>query len=316
MVTAPALLRREIARAVAREACGDRPPMIALLIAQAFAARLVDVSGTDRTLRLAGWAERTCERYGGFPSTVAVLSVCCEIAKAVVRERDADDEALATDLDILHGFLASRLAVLHAASASQEPPLSDGVDEAIAAFLVRLDETDPLSAEHSRAVSLWCRRLARRLVLPDDRCTFVMRGGMLHDVGKTTTPREILLAPRALTADEFATMRDHATAGATMIDEIERLRPFVPVVRSHHERLDGKGYPDRLSERDISLDVRIVAVADCFNAMIGRRPYRRPMTPANALDQLVQHRGTQFDPFVVEAMVDVVEHPDDEVMHA
>ncbi len=106
-------------------------------------------------------------------------------------------------------------------------------------------------------------------------------------------------------------MRDHASAGAAMVREVERLWPFIPMVRSHHERLDGKGYPDRLSAEDISLDVRIVTVADCFNAMIGRRLYRAPLSPAVALDQLMKHRGTQFDPLVVDAMIDVVEHPDE-----
>jgi HD-GYP domain-containing protein (c-di-GMP phosphodiesterase class II) len=134
---------------------------------------------------------------------------------------------------------------------------------------------------------------------------------MLHDVGKTTTPREILLAPRSLSDAEFAIMRDHAASGEAMVAEIERLRPFRPLVRRHHERLDGKGYPDRLAAADIPLSVRIVTVADCFNAMIGRRPYRLPLSPAAALDQLVKNRETQFDALVVEAMIDIVEHPDD-----
>jgi HD-GYP domain-containing protein (c-di-GMP phosphodiesterase class II) len=79
-------------------------------------------------------------------------------------------------------------------------------------------------------------------------------------------------------------------------------------VRSHHERLDGRGYPDGLVGSQISLATRIVTVADAFNAMIGRRPYRLPMSPGNALDRLFEDRGKQFDPIVVEAMVSVVDH--------
>jgi HD-GYP domain-containing protein (c-di-GMP phosphodiesterase class II) len=94
-----------------------------------------------------------------------------------------------------------------------------------------------------------------------------------------------------------------------MLVAVERLRPFEVAARSHHERLDGKGYPDRLEACDIPPMVRIVTVADCFNAMIGRRPYRLPLSPANALDQLTRHTGTQFDPAVVEAMIDIVERP-------
>ncbi len=101
-------------------------------------------------------------------------------------------------------------------------------------------------------------------------------------------------------------MRAHTTDGSVMVERIPILSPFVPIVRGHHERLDGKGYPDGLPGHAIPVAARIVAVADCFNAMIGRRPYRAPMPPPEALDELERHRGTQFDPEIVEAMVQIV----------
>ena len=187
---------------------------------------------------------------------------------------------------------------------------AEAVDAAIDAFLVRLDEADEASAEHSRAVSLWCRRLARRLSLDEEMCAFVARGGLLHDVGKTLTPKEVLRAPRALTPDEWLVMREHAAIGGAMVREVTLLEPYAPAARSHHERIDGSGYPDGLRGDEISLPIRIVTVADSFNAMIGRRPYRLPLSPAIALDQLRRHVSTQFDPLVVEAMIDIVERND------
>jgi HD-GYP domain-containing protein (c-di-GMP phosphodiesterase class II) len=95
--------------------------------------------------------------------------------------------------------------------------------------------------------------------------------------------------------------------GGRIVAARDRLAPFVPIVRSHHERLDGKGYPDGLRTTAIPLAARIVSVADSFNAMIGRRAYRLPLPPTEALDELDRNRGTQFDPEIVAAMIRIVE---------
>ncbi len=310
MVAADLPLRREFAAAFVAET-DAQPTVMVHLVAMAFAERLDDARSGSGSLQLAQWAQGACERYGAFPNIAALLRAACPVAQRELRRRKLGSDSLESDLQALERAIATKLSELKAAGDPQTHVMSDGIDESIGAFLVRLDDTDPLSAEHSRAVSLWCRRLALRLGLPEEQRLFVARGGLLHDVGKTLTPREILLAPRMLTEAEFATMRDHTTAGAAMVREVERLRPFAPLVASHHERPDGKGYPDRLAGDEITVDVRIVSVADCFNAMIGRRPYRQAMSPSLALDQLVKHRETQFDPLVVEAMIDVVEHPED-----
>ena len=183
----------------------------------------------------------------------------------------------------------------------------DEVDARIDALIVKLEARDPLTSEHSRAVAAWCSRLGRRLGLDSAEVTFAARCGLLHDVGKVATPLEVLNAPRALDDREWRLIRAHAAAGEAIVRAVPELRPFAPAVRSHHERLDGHGYPDRLPASAIPLMARIVAVADSFNAMIGRRPYRLPMPPIRALEELVRGRGTQFDPEVVEAMVDLVE---------
>jgi HD-GYP domain-containing protein (c-di-GMP phosphodiesterase class II) len=101
-------------------------------------------------------------------------------------------------------------------------------------------------------------------------------------------------------------MREHTIAGEQLILDSTLTLDYAAAVCSHHERLDGRGYPDSMPDREIPLAVRIVTMADCFNAMIGRRPYRPAMAPGLALEQLAKHSGTQFDPEIVKAMHDIV----------
>jgi putative nucleotidyltransferase with HDIG domain len=183
------------------------------------------------------------------------------------------------------------------------------IDLLIEDLVTKLDESDPATAEHSRAVSAWCARMARRAELDPAEAAYVARAGLIHDVGKTKTPPEILSAPRKLDDEEWIVMRNHVLEGARIIEQISGLRHFTPAVRWHHERCDGRGYPDRRPGTDIPFAVRIVSVADAFNAMIGRRPYRKPTSPLRALEELRRHQGTQFDPAVVRLMIDVVTKP-------
>jgi len=185
--------------------------------------------------------------------------------------------------------------------------LFDDVDVSIGTLLGHLDAAAPWTAEHSRAVSAWCSRIARTLGLSEAQIEFVTRCGLIHDIGKMRTPPDILNAPRGLTVTEWPIMQDHAAEGGRIVAELAELRPFVPIVRGHHERLDGNGYPDGLRLDAIPLAARIVAVADSFNAMIGRRPYRQPIPPAEALIELERNSETQFDPEIVSAMIRVVD---------
>lgn len=297
---------RRLARSIVTSGYEGQPSLFASVLSQGLALRLLRAIEHPAELApLLAWVERTCAGLSLEPRIAAMLAAACAIVSPALRTKLRAAETLA-QLDA--GIV--RALSLHARVEAKLPlAFDEEIEGTIASFIVRLDDADPLSAEHSRAVSLWCRRLAMRLNLEDEACRFAARCGLLHDVGKSRTPRDILNAPRALSDAEWIVMRDHTVAGSRMIAEVERLRLFEPAVRSHHERLDGKGYPDRLQGREIPLVVRIVTVADSFNAMIGRRPYRLPLSPAHALEQLVTHREVQFDPRVVEAMIDIVENP-------
>ena len=168
----------------------------------------------------------------------------------------------------------------------------------------RLDSDDPATAAHGRAVARWCSRIAARLRLPRDEQAYVVRSGQILDVGKLLVPDELLRAPRPLLAAERVTVAEHVVEGERLLAEYELLA-YRDGVRFHHERWDGRGYPDGLRGGAIPLVARIIAIADSYDAMTGQRPYRFPMTTDRALLELERGRGRQFDPEIVDEMLAV-----------
>jgi putative nucleotidyltransferase with HDIG domain len=296
--------RAEIVEAlVAPLAPGERT-LIVQLVARSFVDSYAHALERRDARGLIAWVDQMCETHGASPVVGKLFTSACSSFDAFLEEHSFDD-ALRRPLRTLDGALRT---VVDKPRGRVRADLShlDEVDAAIEELVAKLDVTDPLTAEHSRAVAAWCARLSRRLTLNDEEASFVSRCGMIHDIGKVTTPAVILQAPRQLTDTEWKVIRQHTIAGELIIREDDRLACFATAIRSHHERLDGRGYPDRLDRDAIALAVRIVTVADCFNAMIGRRPYRPPMPPSLALEQLDKNAGTQFDAEVVEAMHQVV----------
>jgi putative nucleotidyltransferase with HDIG domain len=180
-------------------------------------------------------------------------------------------------------------------------------DEVVASLLSAIEARDPATSEHSRAVGMWCGRLAKTIGLSAPDQAFAALAGTLHDVGKIATPTEVLLKAGPLDWEEWEAMRAHAQIGAKMLERIPSLRDVAHIVRAHHERMDGAGYPDGLSGSSIPLLARVVSVADSFHAMISKRPYRAALSVPSALDELRAGIGTQFDAAVVDAMFDIVQ---------
>jgi HD-GYP domain-containing protein (c-di-GMP phosphodiesterase class II) len=130
-------------------------------------------------------------------------------------------------------------------------------------------------------------------------------GARLHDLGKIGIRETVLHKTSALTDEEYAHIKTHPAIGADIIGKMEAYRHLVPMVRHHHERFDGRGYPDGLSGKDIPLQARIIAVADSFDAMTSERPYRKTRTPNEALKEIREVAGTQLDAMVVKTFLSI-----------
>jgi HD-GYP domain-containing protein (c-di-GMP phosphodiesterase class II) len=165
-----------------------------------------------------------------------------------------------------------------------------------------LEARDPYTHGHTRRVARHAYEIARNMHLSDDVVRKVHTAAAVHDVGKLYVPLEILNKPGKLTNEEFAAVKEHSITGANMVSEVED-DELTEMVRHHHERLDGRGYPDGLSGTDIPLGARIIAVADTFDAITSSRSYRSACRHKKALDILRKEAGTQLDPDAVHAFL-------------
>lgn len=135
----------------------------------------------------------------------------------------------------------------------------------------------------------------------------MLRAGLLHDIGKIRIPPEILYKPGRLTEEEYNLMKMHPVYGEEIVYPIASLRHLCPTIRGHHERWDGKGYPDGLKGEQIPLPARIIAVADVFDALAAERPYKKGMEVTKVRSILVEGRGTHFDPHLVDAFLKIID---------
>ena len=164
-----------------------------------------------------------------------------------------------------------------------------------------VDTNSPWTAGHSVRVTNLAMDIGRELGLPPHEIDLLHRGGLLHDIGKLGIPPSILDKPGMLTEEEFAVVRRHPSKGAEILEPIPNLQKVIPIVVQHHERFDGKGYPNGLSGEFISLHARILALADVADALLSDRPYRPGWSREKVLVYTEENSGLQFDPTVVEA---------------
>jgi putative nucleotidyltransferase with HDIG domain len=184
--------------------------------------------------------------------------------------------------------------------------LSENVEEnlidTISSFVNALESKDTYLKGHSARVSLYAGEIAKAMGLSPAQVAVTRRAGILHDLGKLVVLDSILQKPGRLTNEEFALMMGHPVTAAKILKPLRFLAREAEAVKRHHERYDGKGYPDGLKGDDIPLIARIVTVADSFDAMTSDRPYRKALPIESALAEIRKHAGAQFDPLVTEAL--------------
>lgn len=169
-----------------------------------------------------------------------------------------------------------------------------------------LEAKDTYTRGHSERVAGLARGLALAAGLSDAAAETVAQAGLLHDLGKIGIPEAVLRKPAALTPEEWELMRTHPLTGAQILAPLEFFEDGVVIVRHHHERLDGSGYPDRLSGAAIPVGARIVAIADVYDALTSHRPYRPALDRGQALRQLRAEAGRLLDPDLVDLLGDVL----------
>jgi diguanylate cyclase (GGDEF)-like protein/putative nucleotidyltransferase with HDIG domain len=173
------------------------------------------------------------------------------------------------------------------------------------------DAKDDYPQGHSQAVSKFAAQIARQMGLTDSFIEEVRCGAVLHDIGMIGVPEAILNKPSALTPEEYELMKTHAVKGAKILEplKVKAVEPIRGIVRHHHERWDGNGYPDGLKGENIPLGARIIGVAEAFDAIVSDRVYQQGRSVEEAVAELRRCSGTQFDPNVVEAFVRSLETP-------
>ncbi|MDW7981450.1 MAG: GAF domain-containing protein [Thermomicrobium sp.] len=179
----------------------------------------------------------------------------------------------------------------------------------VEALAAAIDAKDPATHDHSRRVARLARLVAEHLALKKEEIDEIELAALLHDIGKLAVPDQILTKPDRLDTSEWALVRLHPVVGADILAGHPRLERIVPLVRAHHERWDGQGYPDGLRGEEIPIGAAVIALADAFDTMISDRPYRPARPLADAIAELRRHRGRQFHPRVVDAFLAALRNP-------
>jgi putative nucleotidyltransferase with HDIG domain len=228
---------------------------------------------------------------------IAMIDAACDAAEELAAKDHGDLATIVVFLEIVKGRARAQLA--------EEPTVNGDASSqnAIQSLLAILRARDDATCNHSRATGEWGRRIATRMGLDSALVERIGKAGVLHDIGKIRVPDSILLKPGALAPHEWEIMKRHAESGAEILLQIPALATYAPVVAAHHERFDGRGYPHGLRGSELSLEARVVSVADSFHAMVADRPYRRALSYGEAIAALNDGRGTQWDSSIVDIMV-------------
>ncbi|HNV68774.1 MAG TPA: HD domain-containing protein, partial [Candidatus Ozemobacteraceae bacterium] len=231
-------------------------------------------------------------------NSIGVLAVSDKLSGAAFDEND---------LEMLSTLGAQIAIAIHNAKLYED--LEASYLAAVRALANSLDAKDTYTRGHSERVALYSVAIGRRMNLNAEDIRTLQIGSLLHDIGKIGISEAIIRKPTRLSDDEYELIKTHPVQGASIIEPAKFLRTKIPLVKYHHERYDGKGYPEGLVGEGIPLLARIVCVADSYDAMTSKRAYRDNIGTDHAVQELLKHSGTQFDPKVVGVFLELLKDP-------
>ena len=228
-------------------------------------------------------------------------------------ETPDDQELLVTieRLKMIKTELEDKVAEENRILEDREKKLSNLTMQMMSALTKAVDAKDRYTSGHSSRVAYYSRLLAGELGMSKEEQDDIYKMGLLHDIGKIGVPRSIINKPGRLTDEEFSVMRSHPVKGSEILSRITIMPEISKGARWHHERPDGKGYPDHLKGNAIPFEAKIIAVADSYDAMTSYRSYRDVMKQEDVREQIVKGRGTQFDSKVADAMIALIDRDRD-----
>ncbi|HMJ01294.1 MAG TPA: HD domain-containing phosphohydrolase [Conexibacter sp.] len=233
-------------------------------------------------------------------------------AAGLILELDLGGTAFAAFTLIAFSYMASLVATARFRS-KQYASLSWGV---LSGLLRTLDIRDPRAARHAAAVAAFARDIAREAGMDEEESELVHTAGLLHDIGQFALSDRVFERGRVLTDDDWVAIRRHPELGADMLRDLGLYGPVAEIVHAHHERIDGRGYPDRLKGDDIPAAARIIAVAEVYDTLTAHDTYRTPVSSFEALTELRRVAGSQLDADYVEALARVLAGSDAAYRHA
>jgi len=178
--------------------------------------------------------------------------------------------------------------------------------ETVIAFSEALDAKDQYTAGHSRRVMEYSVDIGKRMGLGEDDIEQLKKAALLHDIGKIGVPDAVLHKEGKLSDVEYSIIKSHSEIGANILKSIKSFKHLVPSVYHHHERFDGSGYPQGIKGEQIPLHARIITITDSFDAITSNRPYRKAFSLKDAISELEQNKGIQFDPYITDIFIGIL----------
>jgi putative nucleotidyltransferase with HDIG domain len=283
--------------------------LLAATLVSALVAEGLDIASAAGTSRIRGRGMLSVVQTLG-PILLTSVPAYAPIV-AVLALAYQDVSPWTTPMFFIPALAAQRLFGMYQNQRSLSERLEDANVSFAVALVTALEASDAYTAGHSRAVAIYCRDIAQRMGLSQEECDRAFLCGLVHDIGKVGLPATLLGKEGPLTLEERRQMQEHSVIGERILREIAAYEDIARIVRHHHERIDGEGYPDGIAAEEIPLLSKVIAVADAYNAMTSNRPYRDAMAPRVARLRLAQAVENQFDTSVVAAFEAILASADE-----